>query len=161
MAPLPLSRINSAFKSVMAVAKILFLPKANTKAYLDLYRHIDKYNFQILWKANDVKSYFKKIQPSKSSRLQPLPLAKKILLLAADIKTQLINRILHCKCWIIFMSTATCNAQKNCKGECMIAQVPSRAHCSSDLAYLRHETAHSGGTYPGARGLDLVLQVVH
>lgn len=43
----------------------------------------------------------------------------------------------------------------------MIAQLPSRAHCSPDLAYLRHETAHTGGTYPGARGLDLVLQVVH
>lgn len=42
----------------------------------------------------------------------------------------------------------------------MMAQGPSRAHCSSGLAYLRLETTHTGGAYPGARGLDLVLQVV-
>lgn len=70
----------------MPVAKILFLPKASTKAYLELSRNIDKYNFQVLWKVNYVKSNFKKIQPSKGSRFQPLPLVKKILLLTADNK---------------------------------------------------------------------------
>lgn len=42
-----------------------------------------------------------------------------------------------------------------------MAQGPSRTHCSSGLAHLSLERAHTGGTYPGARGLDLVLQVMH
>lgn len=70
----------------MPMAKILFLPKTNTKAYLELPRQVDKYNFQVLWKVNYIKSNFKKIQPSKGSRLQPLPLVKKMLLLTADTK---------------------------------------------------------------------------
>lgn len=40
-----------------------------------------------------------------------------------------------------------------------MAQGPSRTHCSSGLAHLSLERAHTGGTYPG--GLDLVLQVMH
>lgn len=70
----------------MPVAKILFLPKANTEAYLELSRHIDKCNFQVLWKVNYIKFNFKKIQPSKGSRFQPLPLVKKMHLLTADTK---------------------------------------------------------------------------
>lgn len=42
-----------------------------------------------------------------------------------------------------------------------MAQGPSRTQRSSGLAHLRLETAHTGGTYPGARGLDLVLRVMH
>lgn len=84
MAPLPLSCISTAFELVMPVARILFLPEANTKAYLELFRHNDKYNFQLLWNIDDEKSNFKKIQPSKGSRFEPLPLVKKILLLTAD-----------------------------------------------------------------------------
>lgn len=66
----------------MPVAKTLFLPKA----YLELPRHIDKHNFQVLWKVNYVKSNFKKIHPSKVSLFEPLPLVKKILLEIADKK---------------------------------------------------------------------------
>lgn len=43
----------------------------------------------------------------------------------------------------------------------MTARAPSRAHCSSGLAPLRHKTAHIGASYPEARRLALVLQVVH
>lgn len=161
MAPLPPSCINSAFQLVMPVAKMLFLPKANTKAYLELSRHIDRNNFQGLWKVNYVKSNFKKIQPSKVSRFEPLPLLKKILLVTADNKNTVNWQTLYCKHWIIFMSTAKCSAQKNCSGESMTAQTPSRAHCSSGLAHPKHETARTGGTYPEGRGLELVLQVVH
>lgn len=161
MAPLPLSCINSAFQLVMPVAKTSFHHKASTKACLELSRHIDKYNVQVLWKENDVKSNFKKIHPSQGSRFEPLPLERKSSWKWLIIKAQVINRILYCKRRIIFMSAAKCSAQKTWLGESVIAQAPSRAHCSSGLAHLRHKRAHAGGTYPEARGMDLFLQVVH